>query len=122
MAKLILEGIDKFKEVMTPESKTVFMAKYAELTSGQDMTHLLPVASEKWYTATEIGKICGVSSAKIGRVSNQNHIKAPAGESNEYGTWIRSKATNSPKELMTWVYTEKGVDWFRKHFGVEKTA
>jgi prophage antirepressor-like protein len=29
MAKLVLEGIDKFKDVMTPESKTVFMAKYA---------------------------------------------------------------------------------------------
>jgi hypothetical protein len=122
IAKLILEGIDKFKEVMTPESKTVFMAKYAELTAGRDMTHILPAASGKWYSATEIGEICGVSSAKIGRVSNQNCIKAPDGESNEYGTWIRSKSLNSSREVMTWVYSEKGVEWFRKFFGVEKTA
>jgi prophage antirepressor-like protein len=122
IAKLILEGIDKFKEVMTPESKTVFMAKYAELTSGQDMTHILPAASEKWHSAAEIGEICGVSSAKIGRVSNQNCIKAPDGESNEYGTWIRSKSQNSPREVMTWVYSEKAVDWFKEFFKIEKTA
>jgi prophage antirepressor-like protein len=122
MAKLVLEGIDKFKDVMTPESKTVFMAKYAELTAGHDMTYMLPEASEKWYSATDIGKICGVSSAKIGRVSNQNGIKAPEGKSNEYGTWIRSKSPSSPKELMTWVYYEKAVEWFKKYFGVTKTA
>jgi prophage antirepressor-like protein len=119
MAKLILEGIDKFKEAMTPESKTVFMAEYAKLTAGQDMTHMLPTTTEKWYSATEIGEMCGVSANKIGIMANENNFKAPQGESNQYGTWIRSKSRHSSKEVITWVYSEEAVEWFREYFGIE---
>lgn len=116
MAKLILEGIDAFKDVMTPESKTVFMCKYGELTAKHDMTHVLPKATDKWYSATEIGNMFGVSAAKIGRLAGQNCLKAPEGESNEYGTWIRSKSRHSSREVITWVYSDAGVAWFEEHF------
>jgi prophage antirepressor-like protein len=122
MAMAILKGIDIFKDVMTPESKTVFMAKYAELTTKHNMTHALPAATEKWYTATDLGKEFGVSAQKIGLLSNEHKLKAPEGQSNEYGTWIRSKSQYSSKEVMTWVYYEAGRAWFAEHFKQAKTA
>jgi hypothetical protein len=83
---------------------------------------MLPAATEKWHTAAEIGRMFGVSASRIGITANQHGIKAPEGSSNEYGTWIRSKSPYSVKEVMTWVYYEKAVSWFRKYFGIEKTA
>ncbi|MBR2208888.1 MAG: hypothetical protein IJ859_08810 [Synergistaceae bacterium] len=114
-AQLILKGMEAFKDVMTPESKAVFMATYAELTSGQDMKQLMPAAAEKWYSATEIGEMFGVNKNTIGSLANKNAIKAPEGHSNKYGTWIRSKSRYSDKEVLQWVYFEPAVEWFKTH-------
>jgi prophage antirepressor-like protein len=122
MAKLILDGVEKFKDVMTPESRVVAMAKYVEFTTGQDMTRALPAATEKWYSATAIGEICGVSSARVGKTAKENGLKAPEGQTNEYGTWIRSKSKYSGREVMTWIYYEKSAEWFKEFFKVAKTA
>jgi prophage antirepressor-like protein len=116
MAMAILKGLDAFRDVMTPESKTVFMAKYAELTTQHDMTQMLPAAKEKWYSATDLAKEFGVSAQKIGQISNEHNLKAPEGQSNEYGPWIRSKSPYGPKEVMTWVYYEAAREWFAKYF------
>ena len=109
-------------KVMTPESKAVLMAKYAELTAGMDMTHRNHAASGKWYNATQIGAMFGRTPAMIGRTANEIGLKAPEGESNEYGRWAMSKPKHSPKEVMIWLYSENAVEWFRKFFGVENTA
>jgi prophage antirepressor-like protein len=123
MAKLILQGIEKFQDVMTPESKTVFMTKYGELTTKHDMTHMLPAATEKWYTATDLAKEFNTSAQNIGLISNANNLKAPEGQSNEYGTWIRSKSPHSSKEVMAWVYYEAGRAWLAEYFSKQvKTA
>jgi hypothetical protein len=116
MAMAILKGLDAFRDVMTPESKTVFMVKYAELTTKHDMTQMLPAATEKWYSATVLAKEFGVSAQKIGQISNEHNLKTPEGQSNEYGTWIRSKSQHGPKEVMTWVYYEAAREWFAKYF------
>lgn len=118
MVKLIIEGMNVFADVMTEESRTVFMAKYGELVAQTDLKHILPKATEKWYSATEIGKECGASPSTIGRVANINKLKAPEGESGEFGTWIRSKSQHSSREVMTFVYNEKGRRWFMNYFGV----
>jgi len=122
MAKLLLEGIKHFTDVMTPESKTVFIAKYAEYTTGHDMTHALPAATEKWYSATDLGKMFGVTAARIGKLANEHSLKAPEGRSNEYGTWIRSKSAHSSREVMTWMYYEPAQKWFEEYFKQAKTA
>jgi hypothetical protein len=120
--KLLFDMVNKYADMLTPDSKVMYLANAAELTSGMNTTNMLPTVAKKEYTATEIGEICGVSSAKIGKIANQHNIKAPQGESNEYGRWALSKSPHSPKEVMTWVYYEKAVDWFKEFFKIEKTA
>jgi hypothetical protein len=122
MAKVILEGIDKFNGEMTHETKTMLMARYAELAAGEDMIRAAQSASGKWYTATEIGAMFGMTPAMIGTIANDIGLKAPCGENDEYGAWIRVKPRHSSKEIIMWVYSEKSVEWFRKFFGVEYTA
>jgi prophage antirepressor-like protein len=123
MTKQMLSGLDKFSDVITKETKIVLMAKYFETLTGQNMTLALPPAAGKLYSATEVGGICGgISAAKIGTTANQHSLKAPEGQSNEYGTWIRSKSQHSSKEVVMWVYTEKAVEWFKAYFRIEKTA
>ncbi len=116
MAKLILEGMNVFGDVMTPESKTVFMAKYGELVAKHDFTDVLPKPEGKWYSASDIASEHGTNKARIGRISNDHDLKAPEGQSNEYGTWIRTKSKYSDKEVMGWVYSEKGREWFANFF------
>jgi prophage antirepressor-like protein len=118
MAKMILKGMDAFRDVMTKESKTVFMAKYGELVTDADLTRLLPRSAEPMYSATDIGKECGVSAQVVGKVANSHHLKGPAGEDGEYGYWIRSKSRYSSKEVNTFVYNERGREWFLDHFGI----
>nr|WP_255700306.1 Bro-N domain-containing protein [Dethiosulfovibrio faecalis] len=118
MAKMILKGMDAFRDVMTKESKTVFMAKYGELVTDADLTRLLPRSAEPMYSATDIGKECGVSAQVVGKVSKSHHLKSPAGEDGEYGYWIRSKSRYSSKEVNTFVYNERGREWFMDHFGI----
>jgi|GEM_PF-739001 len=118
MAKMILKGMDAFRDVMTKESKTVFMAKYGELVTDVDLTRLLPRSAEPMYSATDIGKECGVSAQVVGKVAKSHHLKSPTGEDGEYGYWIRSKSRYSSKEVNTFVYNERGREWFLDHFGI----
>jgi len=118
IAKLLLQGIDAFKDVMTEDSKTVFMAKYGELLTDMDLTHMLPQATGPMYSATDIGNECGVSPQKIGKVANEHGLKSPQGETGEYGTWIRTKSPHSSKEVISFVYNERGREWFLNFFGI----
>ena len=115
-AKVMLDLMKAFKDRMTPESSQVFVVKCGELSTGQDMSDLLPNAKGKWYSATQIGDMFGVSANAIGRIAKDNALKCQEGQSNEYGTWKRSKSRYSSTEVLTWVYSDKALEWFKKYF------
>lgn len=115
-AKVMLDMMKAFKDRMTPESCQVFMVKCGEMITGQDMADLLPGARGKWYSATQIGKMFGVSANLIGRAAKEHSLKAPEGQSNEFGTWKRSKSQHSNTEVLTWVYTDAAIEWFKNYF------
>ena len=112
-AKLINSMIENPSFPMTPETRTVFAHEVFKLASGHDYLAMLPECSEKWYTATEIGNELGISANKVGRIAKTHGIKAPDGESNEYGRWIFSKSQYSSREVPSFIYNENALDWFR---------
>lgn len=75
----------------------------------------LPEVGEKTYSATEIGKMLGVSKKKIGIISNKHNLKT-----DEYGKWFHDTSEHSKKEVETFRYYEKAIDVFRGL--IEKTA
>lgn len=100
---------------VTPETQTVFAHEVFKLTTGHSYLAMLPDCTEKWYTATEIGNELGISANKVGRIAKANGIKAPEGESNEYGRWIYSKSQHSSREVPSFIYNEDALEWFRQY-------
>ncbi|MDE5738610.1 MAG: Rha family transcriptional regulator [Oscillospiraceae bacterium] len=88
------------------EYKNILVAKSAEILTGQQLIPL-PQVTQKMYTATEVGKMYGVSAQRIGKISNQYNLKTP-----EYGAWYKDKARYSDKEVDTFKYNDEGVAKF----------
>ena len=103
-AKLWLEiakntGIQTYKDVCN--------AYTAKELAGEDVLPL-PKVQEKSYSATDIGKMLGVSKAKIGALANKNNMKC-----DEYGSWFHDKSPYSGKEVETFRYNSKAIEKFR---------
>ena len=68
----------------------------------------LPEVEERTYSATEIGKMFGISSQKIGRLATKHNLRT-----NEYGKYFYDKSRYSNKEIETFRYYEDAVDKFK---------
>ena len=91
-----------------PEYKHICLQKAAEVLSG---VPLLPMeeAKEITYSATDIGKLLGVSANKIGTIANKYNLKTP-----QYGKYFYSKSEYSCKEVETFRYYECAIAKFRE--------
>ncbi len=90
------------------EYKHICQQKAAEVLSG---VPLLPMeeAKEITYSATDIGKLLGVSANKIGTIANKYNLKTP-----QYGKYFYSKSEYSCKEVETFRYYECAIAKFRE--------
>lgn len=98
-------------DTLSEEYKNILVAKAAEALTGFQLIPL-PRSEQKMYTAMEIGEMFGVSSQKIGRVSNEHGMKTE-----EYGTYYRTKSQHSCKEVDSFMYNDKAVERFKQIFG-----
>lgn len=87
--------------------KEICNAYAANTLAGREVFEL-PKATEKTYSATEIGKMLGVSKQKIGILSNENDMKC-----DEYGSWFHDKSPYSGKEVEAFRYNSKAIEKFR---------
>ena len=74
----------------------------------------LPQVQEKTYSATEVGKMFGVSANKIGSVAIQHNLKVQG-----YGAWVKDKARFSNKEVETFRYNDRAVEEIGKILKLE---
>lgn len=93
---------------LSKDYKSILIAKAAEVLAGEEILPL-PKSEQKMYTATEIGKMLGVSAQKIGRLSSQNGMKTE-----EYGEFYKDKSPYSCKEVDAFRYNEKAVERFKE--------
>ena len=98
-------------DTLSTEYKNILVSKAAEALTGFALIPL-PQSEQKMYSATEIGKMFGVSAQKIGRVSNEHDMKTE-----EYGGYYRTKSQHCCKEVDSFVYNDKAVERFREIFG-----
>lgn len=97
-------------DTLSTEYKNILVSKAAEALTGYTVVPL-PVSQQKMYTATELGKMFGVSAQKIGKLSNEYGLKTA-----EYGEWYRDKAQHSSKEIDTFRYNDIALERFRAIF------
>ena len=76
----------------------------------------LPEVSKRSYTATEIGKRLGITSAKVGSIAKKHNLKTE-----EFGFWAYDKAIYSNKQVESFRYYDNVVDEIKKYLrGDEK--
>lgn len=98
--KLAQEGNETFKQVCRTYAANVLAEK--EIVS-------LPQLKKKTYSATEIGKILGISANTVGKIANANGLKTE-----EYGEYFHDKSRYSNKEVESFRYYENAIDAFQK--------
>lgn len=91
-----------------PDYKHICQQKAAEVLAGSPV---LPMqkAEKKTLSATEIGKILGITAHKVGRLANKFALKSDA-----YGKYFYDKSPNSNKQVETFRYYEDAVEKFKE--------
>ncbi|EQF24626.1 BRO family, N-terminal domain protein [Clostridioides difficile CD160] len=104
-AKIYLELADK---VDIKEYKQIMYSKTTELISGEALIPL-PKREKKTYSATEIGKMLGISANKVGGLANAYNLKT-----DEYGIKVWDKAKYSDKQVENFRYYENVIPVLEK--------
>lgn len=94
--------------VSSPEYKQI-ASTYAANTLADKEVLSLPETLTKTYTATEVGKMLGVSSNRIGKLANANGLKTK-----DYGMEVWDKSPYSAKQIPTWRYYESAIPVLKK--------
>ena len=91
-----------------PDYKHICQQKAAEVLAGSPV---LPMqkAEKKTLSATEIGKILGITAYKVGMLANKFALKSDA-----YGKYFYDKSPNSNKQVETFRYYEDAVEKFKE--------
>lgn len=91
-----------------PDYKNICQQKAAEVLAGSPV---LPMqkAEKKTLSATEIGKILGITAHKVGMLANKFALKSDA-----YGKYFYDKSPNSNKQVETFRYYEDAVEKFKE--------
>lgn len=113
----LLEAQAKQAEIMLAIADRVTIDSYKQIVYSKAMQTMtgeyclpLPKAERKTYSATEIGEVLGISANKVGKISNEHHLKMP-----EYGQWFYDKARHSDKQVETWRYYDNVIDVMRQY-------
>ncbi len=94
-------------KVLSPVAVEVFGLKAIEQITCIDMGQHLPQVP-KTYSATEIGKMLGVSANMIGTLAKNHNLKTE-----ENGIWVMDKSKSSSKEVSTFRYFENAINIFK---------
>lgn len=134
-AKPLTESQEKRYAVMERNAKIREAALWAKLAADSEGTYrevckayaantlaerevlALPEVESKTYTATDVGKLLGVSANRIGKIANAHNLKI-----DEYGHWYHDKAKNCSKEVEVFRYNEHGIDKIRELLADSQSA
>lgn len=103
----LLQHIDTKSE----SYKAILMACAANTAAGQLVLPLPKADFGKTYSATDIGRILGISRNKVGRIANEHGLK-----SDGFGEWYHDVAANG-KECDNFRYNDAAVEKFREILG-----
>jgi prophage antirepressor-like protein len=91
--------------------KGILMAYAANTAAGQLVLPLPKAEFGKTYSASDIGRILGISRNKVGRIANEHGLK-----SDGFGEWYHDVAANG-KECDNFRYNDAAIEKFREILG-----
>lgn len=91
---------------------------YAKLVNAAAGDEIVPLpVVEKMVSATEVGKIYGVSANAVGKLANAYGLKIP-----QYGEFMMDKSKSSDKQMTTFRYNAAGIAVIGEILGNQKQA
>lgn len=91
-----------------PDYKHICQQKAAEVLAGVNILPKQEVV-KKTLSATEVGKLLGITAHKVGILANKFALKSDA-----YGKYFYDKSPNSNKQVETFRYYEDAVEKFKE--------
>ena len=88
---------------LSKEYVQVLQSKATEIVTGEKLLPL-PVAERKTYSATEIGNELGITSTKVGILTNKHNLKT-----DKYGKLFHDKSRYSSKEVESFRYYDNVI-------------
>lgn len=88
---------------LSQEAKQVAMATAVNTVVGDNILPL-PVITEHYYTAGEVGERYGISANKVGRLANEHNLK-----NEKYGKFFLDQSRSSTKQVETFRYNDAGM-------------
>ncbi|MEH8151371.1 phage antirepressor N-terminal domain-containing protein [Aeromonas caviae] len=89
---------------LSQEARQTAMATAVNTVVGDNILPL-PVLTERYYTAGEVGERFGISANKVGRIANEHGLKTE-----RYGKFFLDKSRSSTKQVETFRYNEAGAE------------
>lgn len=89
---------------LSQEAKQTAMATAVNTVVGDNILPL-PVLTERYYSASEVGERFGISANKVGRIANEHNLKTE-----RYGKFFLDKSRSSTKQVETFRYNEAGAE------------
>lgn len=94
--------------ILIPEYKQILNAHATKVLTG-DFLLPLPVVEDKTCSATEIGKMLGITANIAGRLTKKHNLRTE-----EYGKFFYDKSKYSSKEVETFRYYINVIDILKK--------
>ncbi|MBY5920952.1 KilA-N domain-containing protein [Ferrimonas balearica] len=111
----VLENAKRLKDILPDLSDAAIQAYTAANINEVAGLQLLPFPTvEPTWSATELGKTWGVSATAIGRIANENGLKAAP-----FACSILTKAANCERQVTQWRYTHLGVGKLKALLGIK---
>lgn len=101
------KALCEFLPHLGESARQAIAANLVNPVAGFDVVPL-PRIEEKFYTTTEIAKELEIASAVLGRLANQNNLKAP-----EFGEFRLSQSQYSSKQVEQFYWNSAGRDALR---------
>jgi prophage antirepressor-like protein len=98
---------EKYKDNKTYEQ---ILDSHATYELSGEYVLPLPKLEEPNYSATEVGKMLGISANKVGSIANSLNMKMK-----EFGQWYVSKSLHSNTEVNTFRYNQKGIQKIKEY-------
>lgn len=108
-ARVFMDLADRY----SGSEHSLILNSYAAKSLVGEHTIPLPDLPERTYSATEIGKMLGVTANRIGRLANEYGLKT-----DEYGKFFKDiSASNPRKEVETFRYFQCAIPVLKKLVG-----
>jgi phage anti-repressor protein len=109
-AWILKSTAELFKAILSDAAMRAIAGEITLLLAGERLVELgesetKKPETEKLYSASEVGEMCGINANAVGRIANEHGLKTE-----EYGNFVPGESSNGAKQAYTFQYRLNAAD------------